>query len=183
MSVDEAFWAGDHRAEGRLKSLVTEETITIEPKYVQPFPVRNMLHIMMTSNSDWVVPAGHGARRFAVFKVSNARVGDRKYFDVLNAELGAGGIAAMLHDLLQLDLAGWHPKEIYKTAALMEQKQQSLRGLDAWIEAMLQSGSLPEPIRVTPIAACRCTSLLPPRSSTGIPTTLKSRGSFKWCLG
>jgi hypothetical protein len=29
----------------------------------------------------------------------------------------------MLHDLLARDLGGWHPKEIYKTAALTEQKQ------------------------------------------------------------
>ena len=33
--------------------------------------------------------------------------------------------------------------QIYKTAALTEQKARSLRGLDAWIETMLQEGSLP----------------------------------------
>ena len=35
------------------------------------------------------------------------------------------------------------PKQIYETAALTEQKQHTLRGLDAWIEAMLQEGMLP----------------------------------------
>lgn len=145
MFLDEAFWAGNVAAEGRLKSLVTEETIMIEPKYFGPFQVRNVLHIMMSSNNDWVVPAGHGSRRYAVYKVSNARVGDFGYFDHLNAELEGGGIEAMLHDLLRLDLGGWHPKHIYETAALVEQKQHSLRGLDAWIEAMLQEGVLPVP--------------------------------------
>ena len=76
MFLDEAFWAGNVAAEGRLKSLVTEETIMIEPKYFGPFQVRNLLHIMMSSNNDWVVPAGHGSRRYAVYKVSNALVGD-----------------------------------------------------------------------------------------------------------
>jgi hypothetical protein len=141
--LDEAFWAGNVAAEGRLKSLVTEETIMLEPKYVQAFPVRNLLHIMMSSNNDWVVPAGHGARRYAVFKVSDERVGDRKYFAALKAEMDGGGIEAMMWDLLRLDLGDWHPREIYKTQALLEQKQHSLRGLDAWIEGMLQEGRLP----------------------------------------
>jgi len=144
--LDEAFWAGNVAAEGRLKSLVTEETIMLEPKYVQAFQVRNVLHIMMASNSDWVVPAGHGARRYAVFEVSADRMGDKAYFDALGAEMNNGGVEAMMFDLLQLDLGDWHPKLIYKTAALTKQKQRSLRGLDAWIETMLQRGALPYPV-------------------------------------
>lgn len=143
--LDEAFCAGNVAAEGRLKNLVTEKTITIEPKYFQPFQVANVLHIIMASNNDWVVPAGHGSRRYAVYKVSNARVGDFAYFNELNAELDNGGREAMLWDLLRLELGSWHPKEIYETSALLEQKQHSLRGLDAWIEAMLQEGVLPKP--------------------------------------
>jgi hypothetical protein len=143
MFLDEAFWAGNIAVEGRLKSLITEKTITIEPKYFQPFQVLNVLHILMSSNNDWVVPAGHGSRRYAVYNVSSARVGDFDYFNRLNAELDGGGAEAMLWDLLRLDLGGWHPKLIYETDALMEQKQHSLRGLDAWIEALLQEGVLP----------------------------------------
>ena len=144
--LDEAFWAGNVAAEGRLKNLVTEKTITIEPKYFQTFQVPNVLHIMLASNNDWVVPAGHGSRRYAVFKVSSAKVRNFEYFNELNAEIDGGGAEAMLWDLLRLDLRGWHPKQIYETAALVEQKQHSLRGLDAWIEAMLQEGVLPVPL-------------------------------------
>jgi len=61
--LDEAFWAGDVQAEGRLKSLITEDTITIEPKYFTPFQVPNLLHIMMSSNNDWVVPAERAIER------------------------------------------------------------------------------------------------------------------------
>jgi hypothetical protein len=160
MFLDEAFWAGNVAAEGRLKDLVTNETITIEPKYYAPFQARNVLHIMMCSNNDWVVPAGHGARRYAVFKVSNKRVGDFAYFDALHAELKAGGVESMVFDLLGLDLGDWHPKEIYKTAALMEQKQQSLRGLDAWIEDLLQSGALSVPLSSTYPNRCLSENLL-----------------------
>jgi hypothetical protein len=141
--LDEAFWAGDVQAEGRLKTLITEKTITIEPKYFAPFQVPNLLHILISSNNDWVVPAGPHARRYAVFKVSEEHMNDFAYFSALHAELDNGGVEAMLYDLLALDLGNWHPREIYKTAALMEQKAHSLRGLDAWIESILQEGSLP----------------------------------------
>ena len=100
--VDEAFWAGDAKAEGRLKSLVTEKTITIRPLYVGAFQVRNMLHIMMASNNDWVVPAGHGARRYAVFKIGDAVVDDLEYFNRLNAEID--GVAQKRCCMISLDL-------------------------------------------------------------------------------
>jgi hypothetical protein len=141
--LDEAFAANNAGAEGRLKSLVTEPTIMIEPKYFQAFQVPNLLHILMASNNDWVVPAGHGSRRYAVYNASNARVGDFEYFNRLNAELDSDGAEAMLWDMLKLDLGDWHPKQIYETDALLEQKQLTLHGLDAWIEAILQEGVLP----------------------------------------
>jgi Family of unknown function (DUF5906) len=143
LSLEEAFWAGDQAAKGQLKSLITDDTITIHPKYGKPFPARNCLHIMMTSNSDWIVPADHGARRYVVFRVSGERVGNHAYFKALNDQMDAGGVAAMMSELLGWNLGEWHPKRIYLTAALMEQKQESLGGLDAWAETLLQEGVLP----------------------------------------
>ena len=75
---------------------------------------------------------------------------DFAYFSALRAELADDGIEAMLYDLLKLDLGDWHPMQIYRTAALTEQKQRSLRGLDAWIETMLQEGLLPSGLDAYP---------------------------------
>jgi hypothetical protein len=143
LALEEAFWAGNHKAEGVLKNLITDPLITIHPKFCQAFQARNCLHIMMTSNADWIVPASHDARRYAVFKVSDRRRDDAKYFNELNAQLDGGGLAAMLHDLLEWPLGERHPKMICETAALTDQKMESLRGLDAWVESMLQEGVLP----------------------------------------
>ena len=52
----------------------------IEGKYQNLVEVVNMLHIFMSSNSDWVVPAAIDERRFCVTDVADNRIGDRAYF-------------------------------------------------------------------------------------------------------
>jgi hypothetical protein len=72
LQADEAVWAGDKAAEGRLKGLITSETQMIEPKKVDPTRHKNYLRVIMTSNEDWVVPAGMDERRFCVLDVDPA---------------------------------------------------------------------------------------------------------------
>ena len=117
---------------------------------------------MMASNNEWVIPAGLDARRFAVFDVADVRRNDKAFFTALNAQLTSGGLAAMLHDLLSLDIKGWHPSRgIPKTQALAEQKAFSLEPASKWWMAQLDRGSLPTtelfswaegPIMVDPVS-------------------------------
>ena len=107
--ADEALWAGDKASEGVLKRMITERTLTIEPKGIDSFEAPNRLSLVMASNEDWVVPASLDERRFAVFNVSNGRQGDRGYFDALHRELyEAGGAEAFVHDMLAMPLGDWH---------------------------------------------------------------------------
>ena len=132
-----------------LKQLVTEPVIAFEGKGADIVPGRNLIHLMMASNNEWVIPAGLDARRFAVFDVSDARRNDKAFFGALNAQMAAGGLAAMLHDLLATDIEGWHPSRgIPKTQALAEQKALSLDHASKWWMALLDRGALPvtEPI-------------------------------------
>jgi hypothetical protein len=124
--ADEALWPGDPQAEAALKRLLTEDTLFIEPKGVNGFKCPNFLHVIMASNEEWVVPAGPDARRFAVFEVSSERKQDTAYFQALDEERKNGGLEAMLYDLLNLDLKGWHPRKLVKTDALRDQQLSSL---------------------------------------------------------
>lgn len=140
--ADEAYWPGDKGAEGSLKRLVTEPDLFIEAKGRDGVTVSNMLHIIMASNEDWIVPAGEDERRYAVFGVSSDHMQDEQWFRPLYAEIAAGGLGAMLYDLLRIDLGDWHPRRIPKTAGLLEQQSQSLRPEDSWWVELLQSGKL-----------------------------------------
>lgn len=141
--ADEAFWAGDKQGESVLKGMLTESVLMIEQKGVDATQWRNRLHVIMAANADWVVPASHDERRYAVFDVSDARIGDRKYFQALHAELRGGGLAAMLHDLQRMELGDWHPRDILHNEALRKQKERSMAPLQEWWVEILQLGRLP----------------------------------------
>ena len=140
--ADEAYWPGDKGAEGSLKRLVTEPDLFIEAKGKDGITVPNMLHVMMASNDDWVVPAGEDERRYAVFAVGNSRKQDEAWFGPLNAEMETGGYEAMLFDLLAMDLGDWHPRRIPRTTALLDQQSRGLNAEDAWWCELLETGVL-----------------------------------------
>ena len=54
----------------------------------------------------------------------------------------------MLHDLLQLDLGDWHPRNIPATEALRHQQERSLKPLDAWLLKFFEDGLLPSGVGV-----------------------------------
>ena len=123
--ADEVSWAGD-RAASKLKAFITEPTINIERKGIDPVPVRNCLHIIMASNKDWVVPVEIDDWRFAIFRISDHRAHDEAYFDPLFDQLENGGYEALLYDLLAYDLGTWRPfKDIPETEAKEDQKEYS----------------------------------------------------------
>jgi hypothetical protein len=140
---DEAFWAGDKAARGVIYTLMTEPELMIEDKGLKAFPAPNRVKLIRAGNADWQVPAGPDARRWCVLDVSEAHKQDKAYFKALQNELDNGGAEAMLHDLLALDLKGWHPREdVPQTEALMQQKISSLDDSDAWFLHLLEIGEL-----------------------------------------
>jgi Family of unknown function (DUF5906) len=140
--ADEAYGPKDKSAEGVLKRLISEDTLTIEQKGRDPIEVPNLLHVMMASNNEWVIPAGAHERRFVVQRVSEAHRQDPTWFGPLYKQMREGGYEAMLFDLLARDLGDWHPRDIVHTAALTGQQEESLSSLDAWWLELLQTGVL-----------------------------------------
>jgi hypothetical protein len=140
--ADEAYWPGDKAAEGNLKRLITEPTLLIEGKGRDAISVENMLHVMMASNEDWIVPASQGERRYVLNEVSDIHLQDQAWFGPIYQQMEDGGYAAMLHDLLHLDLSDWHPRRIPVNCGLLEQQARSLSDLDAWWMELLERGTL-----------------------------------------
>lgn len=142
--ADEAFWAGDKHGEATLKTLITEDRIPIEGKGRDVVMAPNMTHLTISSNSDWVVPAGLEERRFLVLDVADKRMQDGAYFSAINKQLREGGYSGLLYDLMNYhEAADVDPWVAPKTTALLEQKLRSLDPPLAWWMDILSDGRLP----------------------------------------
>jgi len=177
--ADEAWWPGDKKSEGNIKRLVTEPTLLIEKKRADSVEMKNCMHIIMAANAEWIVPASHDERRYAVFRVSNKYIGNFDYFEALHKERDNGGIGAMMHDLMNMDIGTWHPRrDVPRTKALSEQQQASLSPFEAaWFE-LIHDGRVPGLVDDSGVPKAPCSLLykymkeLSPRLQPESPNTL-----------
>ena len=142
--LDEALWAGDKKGEGVLKALITEPSLQLEAKFRDPIRVENRLRIIVASNNDWAIPAGIGDRRWFVLNVADTYSGiaHQNYWDAVYNQIDGGGAAAMLHDLLTMDVSSFNVRAVPHTAAKALQQVHSLQGTMAWLHDILFEGSI-----------------------------------------
>lgn len=141
--VDEAFLSEDRKSEGVLKALITESSIMVERKGIDATEAPNALHVIMASNSDWVVPTATDDRRFCVIDVSNVRKGDRSYFARIRSSMVEGGYRNLLFRLMQVDLSIFDVFRIPVTGAKADQKRMSLSAIQSHLVRCAGSGCLP----------------------------------------
>lgn len=140
--ADEACWGGDKQAEGPLKALITEPTLLIEGKGQDPITVKNHVHVLVSSNNDWVVPCGPEERRFLVVEVSDKRAQDGEYFGAIQKQMDNGGREALLHYLMNYDLKGVDLRSFPKTEALFEMKMLGASPVHKFWFEKLMAGAL-----------------------------------------
>jgi hypothetical protein len=129
--ADEAFCTGNKQGEQALKTMITEPELKIEGKSKALKTAPNLLHILMASNEEWVVPASTDERRFCVLNVSNERQRDFEYFKAILGEMRSGGLAAMLYDLQHHDLNGFEVRDAPETQGLLDQKMRTLEAVNS----------------------------------------------------
>jgi hypothetical protein len=134
--ADEAVRATDKKAESRLKNLITDPTFSVEAKGQDAISDRNFLHIMMSSNDEWVVPASSDERRYFVQRVGKSWLGNIKAFGEVQNELrdnNNAGYRRLLFELLNFELPeDWHPRQYPVTEALLNQKRHSMGPLPTY---------------------------------------------------
>jgi len=143
LHLEEAFFAGDGKLEASLKEMITGDTVLMEYKGKEPIIAKNYARVAITTNADWVVPAGMEERRFFVLQASEEYMQNAEYFIALHQELENGGHAALMHFLLHHDYSGVNLRQIPMTEALLDQKINSLNHHEKWWLDLLMEGVLP----------------------------------------
>jgi hypothetical protein len=125
------------------KTLLTGQTIMIEPKGVNAYQVKNFLHVFICTNARWAVPATQDERRWFILNVSDKRRKDFAYFKNICDDMAAGGRANLLHYLLSLDLSGFEFRDVPETEALKEQQERTRSGIELLVEEWCREGVAP----------------------------------------
>lgn len=139
--MDEALFAGDKKSLDKLKSLVTEPKCRIEQKHQPSRSIDSYHRFFASSNHDHFVHVDKDDRRFLFIRVSSVHKQDQHYFDAVNDALNDDAvIAAMIHDLANLDLTDFNIRKRPLTEEHLSQRLQSLNGFERYWYEVLQSG-------------------------------------------
>ena len=116
----------------KLKSLVTGEWIRINPKNVAAHDERNHVNIVFLSNESVPLVLEHDDRRYMVIHTPVKL--DAEFYCSIRDEITAGGIEALHHHLLNVDLTGYdiHTKPL-KTRAKQELIESSLDSVNSFV--------------------------------------------------
>lgn len=139
--MDEALFSGDKKSIERLKSLVTEPVIHVEQKYQPSRSIESFHRFFATSNNDYFGQVDADDRRFLFLRVSDTRQTDLAYFDTVHKAIDdEASMAAMVHDLLQVNLTKFNPRKRPKTPEHLSQRLQSLNGFERFVYEKLRLG-------------------------------------------
>lgn len=116
IKFEEAEFATNKENESQLKALITSGVAMIEKKGMPIITVNSYVDCVMTTNQEVPIPMTDDERRFAAFKCSEERRGDREFWDSIYARLADGRqLAAWYYHLLHKDITGFNVKNVYKT--------------------------------------------------------------------
>lgn len=83
-------------AQGRIKGLITDETLTVNQKGVSHFIIKSFHRFIVTTNKEDPVHVATNDRRYLVIRSSDQKVGDKDYFTKLNNLLDNEGVILSL---------------------------------------------------------------------------------------
>jgi hypothetical protein len=144
LTADEALFALNPLHRNALFNMITEPTLTIEPKFIGVYLADNYLNIDVLSNSKHFIPVSGTARRFFVPTVSSDKKGNFDYFKKIDEQMKNGGYEALLYHLLyEVDVRDFNVRAVPKTAALAEQAAYSRKGIDLLVETACNEACAP----------------------------------------
>lgn len=151
MFLDEAFYAGSKATKNQVKTLITDEWVTVNEKFMPMYQIENFSSMVLASNERHVINTDVESRRFVVMQVSNQRAGvhaegseGRNYF---NSVIGTD--PQLLSDYLHSieGAPNWSGRDIPRTVAMEKQAIMSFNSLENFLLDVMRSPIL--------IACCR----------------------------
>jgi Family of unknown function (DUF5906) len=142
LHAEEAFRAESDREDSIIKSIISEDNLSINAKNIEAKLSKNFIRLILTGNPPHIVKAGRFARRFLVLKISSKHRLDTEYFKELSNELNSGGYEALMYYFMHYPISKFNLRIVLKTEALLEQKIESMKGEERFWYTLLHTGEL-----------------------------------------
>jgi len=142
--MNEAIWGGNRQLEGPMKSLITDDYLVVERKFIERFKIKNCTHLMFASNNEFPAYIGRTDRRNVVLELDEKYTNDPVYFDPLRKEIQSGGKEAFIYHLLNMDLSGFNPRKLPAGSGLLkhEIKLEGGSTIEQWFAECLDLGEI-----------------------------------------
>ncbi|EEJ8448077.1 toprim domain-containing protein [Salmonella enterica] len=127
------------READKLKGIISEPTINLERKGIDPEPMPNYARLIFASNSEQVLRASIRERRYLVLEPSAAIAQQKGYFDRLHGWINNNGAAHLLDYLLRYDIKDFDPRRAPVTAALVREILSNLPPAEQYVYTELCS--------------------------------------------
>lgn len=142
---EEALYGGDKKHLGIIKSLVTDETLILERKGIDPRRVPNRIRLVMSSNNERAAPVEEVDRRFCIFHLHDRKAPYELVQRVVH-EMRNGGPGALLHYFLTMPdydtRKCWYP---IQSEDLQDAKALNASTILNWWKLKLETGELMPP--------------------------------------
>tara|TARA_R110000737_G_scaffold58841_3_gene85176 strand:- start:2351 stop:4768 length:2418 start_codon:yes stop_codon:yes gene_type:complete len=151
INLDEAFWGGDVKIQGKMKNLITDPSITINKKNKEAYQVENTTALSAASNNGSMVAKEKGDRRYVCLKLDDKFAGAetteiRKHIEGVRGckghqqvpETHYGAFAKVLYNR---DITEFRPRKIPTTALGQDQIERGWNGTIKWWFDVLTDGT------------------------------------------
>lgn len=134
----------DSKTVNIMKGLISERTLWIEKKGIEPLPICNYIRFFIACNSESALLAGIRERRYLLLEPSLKTEDSKKYFDAYRSWLERGGSQFLLNYLQELDISDFDPRRAPMTSVL---KEEILENLGLADDFMLNELLKPSPFK------------------------------------
>ena len=143
VKIEEANGFLNRQNAGRMKSIITSRTLTVNPKGVAGITTANYNRFMMTTNDGTPVKCEEGSRRFMISACSSEKIGDVAHWKKVRKTLfNPEGADTIGNYLSELDLSDFEPtvfpKNEYMDQLKENEKSAEQRFIKAWDGAELR---------------------------------------------
>ena len=146
---DECMFAGDPRIVNSLKTRITEESMTINPKGRDVYSIDSFARYYLVTNEFQAIKAYDDERRYLMLDATNSKHRqDRNFFsrvavkDENTGKIHKDRVRSLYDWLKKRDISSFHPGDVPQTRALLEQKRTTTiqeHPLQAFLEEVLDN--------------------------------------------